>query len=333
MTELSESQLMSQAAWLYYQGGLNQQETATRLGTTRARVNKLLQQARESGIVSITIDPRDNGLLDVEDQIARTFGLQRCICTPALGLSDEHILRPPLDEFPRRAVGSVAARLLWEQLSPQSELVVGTGWGRTLDHITRLIAGLHAPRTRFVSLMGSLTANRAFNPFEVVQALSRSTGGEGYFLPVPFIADSREDRDILMAQRTVSDVLDMARNTDLALISVGELTEGSLLRQSGMISAEELLELRAAGAVGDTNGIFFDSWGRPVDHELNARTMAVGFSELSRSHTVLLSAGGEKMHAATALLRSGIVKTLVIDGDTACRMVGRDHGMPGSWSV
>jgi DNA-binding transcriptional regulator LsrR (DeoR family) len=42
--------------------------------------------------------------------------------------------------------------------------------------------------------MGSLTANSAYNPFEVVHALARATGGEGFVLPVPFIADSVEDR-------------------------------------------------------------------------------------------------------------------------------------------
>ncbi|MFV0490609.1 MAG: sugar-binding transcriptional regulator [Pseudorhodobacter sp.] len=317
MTDSADAQLMSRAAWLYSLGGMNQEETAARLGMTRARVNRILQQARETGIVSITIDTRDNGMLELEDRIAAEFGLERCICTPALGLAEAVAREPALAEFPRRAVGSVAARLLREILSGQPEALIGTGWGRTLDQITRQIAGLSAQRARFVSLMGSLTANSAFNPFEVVQALARATGGEGYFLPVPFIADSAEDREILMSQRTVKDVLHMARNTDIAFISVGELTETSLLRQSGMISAGELCGLREAGAVGDTNGIFFGADGKPVAHDLNARTLAVGFAALGRSHTVLLSAGMEKSFATRALLRSGIIRTLIIDGDAA----------------
>lgn len=321
-----DTQLMSRAAWLYYLGGMNQEETAARLGTTRARVNKLLQQAREAGIVSITIDTRENGLMALEDRIVAEFGLERCICSPALGLEGDTATYPALADFPRRAVGSVAARLLREVLARKPDTLVGTGWGRTLNQITKQIAGLSAPQARFVSLMGSLTANSAFNPFEVVQALANATGGEGYFLPVPFIVDSPDDREVLMSQRSVQDVLQMARNPDIAFISVGELTEASLLRQSGMIREDELGSLREAGAVGDTNGIFFNAQGAPVNHQLNQRTLAVGFDDLARSHTVLLSAGTEKCVATHSLLRSGIIRTLIIDGDAAKALMGMVSG-------
>ncbi len=317
MKDIDDLQIMSRAAWLYYVGGLNQEETANRLGMTRARVNKLLQLAKEAGIVSISIDSRGNGLLEVEEALRARFNLERCICSPPLGLTRGSRLPGHLKDFPRRAVGSLAAALLRDQLARQPDSVIGTGWGRTLDQITRNMAGVRAPSARFVSLMGSLTANSAFNPFEVVQALARATGAEGYFLAVPFIANSAEDRDTLLAQTTVSAVLDMARRPDLAIISVGELTDESLLRQSGMISSSELSALRDAGAIGDTNGIFFGADGLPVDHDLNHRTLAVGFDSLRQSHCVLLSGGVEKAEATLALLHSGLVKTLIIDGDTA----------------
>ena len=87
MRETDDQQLMSRAAWLYHVGGLNQEETASRLGTTRARVNKLLQLAKDAGIVSVAIDTRGNGMMEVEDALRRRFNLERCICTPMLGLA------------------------------------------------------------------------------------------------------------------------------------------------------------------------------------------------------------------------------------------------------
>ena len=41
---LAVDELMARAAWLYHVGGLNQEAAAARLGVTRARVNKLLQE-------------------------------------------------------------------------------------------------------------------------------------------------------------------------------------------------------------------------------------------------------------------------------------------------
>jgi DNA-binding transcriptional regulator LsrR (DeoR family) len=320
MTDLSDLQLMTRAAWLYHVAGLNQEETSRRMGLTRARVNKLLQQARETGLVSITINDRDVGLLPVEEALRRAFSLDFCLATPALGLTGDSAT---LADIALRAVGTAGARYLRDRLAEKPDAIVGTGWGRTLAHLARQMSGVSTPRARFISLMGSLTANSSFNPFEVVQALAQATGGEGYFLPVPFIADTPEDRAVLLAQRVVARPLDLARHADIALISVGELTESSLLRTQGMITAEELADLRRAGAVGDTNGIFFDAEGRPVDHPLNARSIGAGFDDLARATTVLLSAGTGKTAATEALLRSGIIRGLVIDGDAALALAAR----------
>ncbi len=46
--------------------------------------------------------------------------------------------------------------------------------------MTLQLAGVRAPQARFISVMGSLTANSAYNPFEVVHMLARRTGGQGF---------------------------------------------------------------------------------------------------------------------------------------------------------
>ena len=179
------------------------------------------------------------------------------------------------------------------------------------------LSGAHNPKARFVSLMGSLTCNSASNPFEVVQALAARTGGEGHFLPVPFIADTQADRIVLMSQRSVAEALDLARSADLFLISVGELSETAFLRRQGMLSAEELASVRAQGAVADALGRLFDRAGAPVDHELARRTLALEFEHLRGRNVVLLAGGVQKVDSVRALLRTGVVRGLVIDGDAA----------------
>lgn len=321
MNEMSDRQLMTRAAWFYYVAGFNQETTSRRMGLTRARVNRLLGQARDAGVVSIMINDRDLGLLHVEETIQRAFGLDFCITTPALGLDEADMAgNETLSDLPLKAVGTAGARYLRQQLSDAPRSVVGTGWGRTLAHLSRQLSGTNSPKARFISLMGSLTANSAFNPFEVVQALAQATGGEGYFLPVPFVADSPEDREVLMAQRAVARPMELAKRADITLISVGELTETSLLRRQNMIAREELNELRAAGAVGDTNGLFIDSQGTTVEHPLNHRTIGAGVEDLTTMRTVLLSGGLQKVEATRAILRGRFVRGLIIDGDSAKRL-------------
>jgi DNA-binding transcriptional regulator LsrR (DeoR family) len=106
----------------------------------------------------------------------------------------------------------------------------------------------------------------------------------------------------------------------MAYISLGELREGSLLRDQGMITAAEMADLRALGAVGDTNGLFFDVRGRAVAHPLNLRTIALGLDDLRKIPTVALVAGRGKLLATRGFLASGIARGLIIDGDTAIEL-------------
>lgn len=312
--------VMIRAAWLYHVGGLTQEEVARRLGVHRSRIVRLLAEARERGLVSVTIHHELIRDLDVEDAIASRFGLDFCLVTPAMGFESadgEPKLAAIQEMIARRAVGSAAANFLKGKLAAGRPITVGVSWGRTLEQMTLHLSGVTNPQARFVSLMGSLTRNSASNPFEVVQALAGRTGGEGYFLPVPFIADTEADRSVLMSQRSVAEALAVAQAADLYLISVGELQETSFLRMQSMLTDAELRSVRSKGAVADSLGRLFARDGAQVEHELAHRTLALEFERLRDRDVVLLAGGLQKVAAVQALLRSGVVRGLIIDGDAA----------------
>ena len=311
--------LIVRAAWLYHLVGKTQEEVAAHLGVHRSRVVRLLAEARERGLVSVSIHHESVRDLEIEHAIAARFGLDFCVATLPTGLpaAQHAAVAAAQGLIARRAVGSAGASLLRGRLAQGRRLTVGVSWGRTLEQVALQLTGVRNPEACFVSLMGSLTHNAASNTFEVVQAFAARTGGAGHFLPVPFIADSVSDRAVLLSQRIVAAALDLARNADLYLISVGELTETSLLRQQGMISAEELAELHRLGAVCDTLGLFFDRAGRAIDHPVSRRALAVEFPHLIGREVVLLSAGIEKVTATAALLRTGVARGLIMDGDAA----------------
>lgn len=315
--------LRLRAAWLYYMAGLTQEEVARRLGLHRTRVVRLLAEARERGLVSVTIHHDSIRDHEAEQAIADRYGLDFCLATPPVGLTGEDAAVAETEGLiARRAVGSAAANFLRGKLLRGKPITVGVSWGRTLEQLALHLVGVRNEQARFVSLMGSLTRNSASNPFEVVQALAVRTGGEGYVLPVPFIADSAADRAVLLSQRTVTEALALAGAADLYIISVGELSEAALLRRQGMLSEAELRDMRACGAVCDTLGRLFDAEGRPVEHSFSGRTLAVDFDALRGRDVVLLAAGRTKAAATRALLRTGLVRGLILDGDLAALTAG-----------
>ncbi|TBW37680.1 sugar-binding transcriptional regulator [Siculibacillus lacustris] len=313
---------MVRAAWLYYVGGLNQEETAARLGLHRSRVNRLLSEARDKGLVSITIQSDLVRLLEVEHRLEAQFGLDFCVTTPPIGFERIGRRRETTAlqaAVARRAVGAAAAHFLKGKLE-KGPATIGVGWGRTLEQMAMQLTGVRNPEARFVSLMGSLDRNLASNSFEVIQLLAGRVGGQGHFLALPFVADTESDRDVFMSQRTVAGTLAVARAADLHMIGVGELAADAFLTERGMLSKEDLASLHAAGAVADTLGHFFDADGGEIDHPLSRRTLAIGLADLRETPVVLIAGGICKVRAITALLRSGVVDGLVIDGDTALEL-------------
>ncbi len=326
LNHASDDELIVRTAWLYHVAGLTQEEVARRVGLHRSRVNRLLAEARERGLVSVTIHHESGRELDAERTIAERFGLDFCLSTPAIGVEGDVATDPAALRMQgliaRRAVGTAGANFLRGKLG-DGPLKVGVSWGRTLEQVAQQLSGVRNPQALFVSLLGSLTRNSASNPFEVVQAFAARTGGEGHFLPVPFIADSAADRDVLLSQRSVAEALTLARSADLFLISAGELTDTAFLRTQSMVSAEELRDIRDRGAVCDTLGRLFDAGGREVRHELSGRTLAVDPEDLRGRRVVLVAGGLEKTEAIDGLLRAGLVAGLITDGDTALALASR----------
>ncbi len=148
---------------------------------------------------------------------------------------------------------------------------------------------------RFVSLLGSLTRHAAANPFDVIHRLTEITGAESYFMPAPFFADSIEDKQVLLGQRSLEAVFALARAAELVVVGIGEVGPHSHLLTSGMITAEEFAEVERAGAVGELLGPLrrratAARW-RPA---INDRALAVRLEDLPGRQVVAIAGGRDK---------------------------------------
>lgn len=310
----SEDDLLVQLAWLYYVGNLNQEEIALRLGVSRFKITRLLGRAREIGVVRISIDHATVATLELGEAVARRFGLIECLVTPPLGRLDD---RGSEEAAARRAVGIAAAAFLGRRLEETERLVVGLAWGRTIAALVDAMPMMRKAEARFVSLMGSLSRTARTNPFDCVQALAQRCGGEAYLLPAPFIADSEADYDVIMSQKLVQESLSLARQSDLIVASFGDASKNSFISTYDLVHPAEIEQLTRDGAVADMLGKFFDVRGGIVESALNRRTPGIAVEDMREREIVLLGAGVAKADALVALLRSGLVNRLIVDGDLA----------------
>ncbi len=312
----SELGLASRAAWLSYIGGYTQEDIAGRLGVSRVKVNRLIALAHRKGLVRVFVEGTAADCVALEDQIAEAFGLDFCSVAPDLGEVD----------LPLTALSAAGARFLLGALERPNVRVIGFGHGRTLAAVVDRLPRVPRADLKFVSLLGSLNRNAAANPFDVIHRLAGRVGGDSYFLPVPFFADSIEDKAVLAAQRSVKDVVALAHHADLVVVGIGELSAEAHLLASGMITASEFEALAKEGAVGEVLGHFFAADGRSVAVDVNQRALGLAPDELRGKEIVGIAGGRGKARAIGAVLASGLLTGLITDEATARRLVQRQLG-------
>lgn len=317
-SEQRTEDLAVQVAWLSYIGGLTQAEIAKRLFLSRAKVHRLITEAHQAGYVHVFIDRAPERLITLEDSIREQFGLVQCVVVP-------NVEAPGARKGNVKAVASAAARYIHGRVTSGEVKSLGVSWGRSLSEIAKALPRGNFPDLSLVSLMGSLTLQAAINPFDVIYRLSDTTGGQGFFLPAPFIADSVEDKRVLMAQRSVQDALDRARGVDLCCLGIGAINdEQPMFAESmGLLSTRDRDVLQAAGAEGELVGQFLDAQGRLVDNPLNQRTIGLSLDELRSLDVLGVAGGAHKATAITAVLHSGVLKRLIIDETAANAIVSR----------
>ena len=310
MPELEQS-LAIRAAWLHYVGGLTQADVAKKLGLPSLKAHRLIARAVADGAVKVSIDGDIVECIELEAALCQRYGLAICRVAPDLGE----------EGLPLRTLGMAGAAFIRDRLDYGDDTAIGIGHGRTLAAAVRALPRLETRGRRFVSLLGGLTRNFSANPHDVMHLLAEKTGAHAYVMPVPFFANTAEDREVLLAQRGVREIFEMAQAAPLKFVGIGTVDSETQLVASGMIAQSEIGEVARAGGVGEMLGQFFDTDGRHLETTLSHRTLAAALSEGDDSQIVALAGGPDKVPAIRAVLLSGWLAGIITDETTARALV------------
>ncbi len=301
-----EEQLATRAAWLYFVAGLTQAQIGKKLGINRTRINRLLAQARDQGLVQINITGRLAECVALEEKLKHCYGLSEATVVPT----------PPDQSLIPQVIATAAGAALAERL--MDGMSVGIGWGRTLRLSIQSVPRRSYRNLSVVSLLGGLTRGSAMNPHETASHLADLIDAQCYYIAAPALTDTEATRDVLMAQPMLREVFDKGEKVDLAFLSVGELTQTSTMARVGLVSRADVDGLLAAGAVGDICAHWIDSQGRLVDHPLNSRVVALSPEKLRYISCVVIASGGKaKTPVLRGVLKGRMCNVLITDEQTA----------------
>jgi DNA-binding transcriptional regulator LsrR (DeoR family) len=190
--------------------------------------------------------------LELEGELRRVCGLRDAVVVPT---PEDPALVPVL-------LGRAAGEFVSRHLQTHRMRGIGVGWGATLREAIRFVKAGARPDLVVNSIMGGLTRGLEINTFETASALAGRLGARCSYLAAPLYAGSEKSRDTLVSQDVFRESFDAMAANDVALLSVGDLSERSLLIRYGLPKDVTIASLRRAGAVGDIVGQFLDASGK-----------------------------------------------------------------------
>ena len=293
---------------MHFQEGITQAEIAKLTRLSHAKVNRLIKQGREMGMVEISIRSPFQALFDLEARFKAATGLETVRITPSASANPETILQQ---------VGAAASNLLLETLQDGDTICVTGGKG-----VSAVVEALSAGRTYNVEVVpatGLVQGKHYTDVNHVATQMAERLGGRAFLIHAPLFAESTKEKKMLMAMKSVAEVLDRARRARVAVVGIGSiLTSDSSYYDLHPGSRDDRAEIKRSGAAGELLAHLIDRDGKLCDYELNARLVAMGPGELDAIPvTIGVAAGPNKVAPICAALRGGHLKALVVDEATA----------------
>lgn len=301
-----------EVAKMYYLDGINQSRIAKTLGISTSSVSRMLNQARETGLVTVAInDPREGvgRREDLEEALAARFCLESAYVAAH---------RPGV--APMDLVARLAAEVVNGRLSQVSS--IGLSWGRTVSAFAHCF---ERPRSMTPLDIYPLSGGMSVKDSDVsgnasVQALARRCGGKAHRIDAPVIVSSAQVCAAMLAEPIVLEALRDAASCELAVVGIGSMGVhwSATLSLASVLSPAEMAEVRAAGIAGDVCGRTLNDDGEAVRTSVDDHLIGLTLDELRDIPEVIgIAAGAEKSRGVAGILRSGIVQSVVVDEQLA----------------
>jgi DNA-binding transcriptional regulator LsrR (DeoR family) len=308
---LVESVMVARAARRYYFENRSKIQIAEDLGISRFKVAQLLDLARASGLVTITISSPGSVNVELGEQLCQHFGLRR----GRVVNTSQHD-----DNLVREQLGASAAELLREIASPDD--VLGIGWARTVLAMANSLDNLRVKQV--VQLTGVLNRpDVEVSGTELVRDVAHRAHAEAFVFYAPMIVSDPAAARGLRRQEQFARAFSSFDSVTKAVVGIGGWDPPSSTLHDALTPPEQEL-LRRSGVQADLSGVLLDGEGRATETPLGERIVGISAAQLRRVPDVIgIAYGVEKVCAAHAAIRGGYIQSLVTNTEFAERLLAR----------
>lgn len=301
-----EDSLIVKTAWYYYIENMTQQKISDKLGISRMKVIKLLDKAKQTGVIQFKISQERSQQLMIEQKLTTRWNLKDTFVVPT----------PPREANLNETIAQAAAMYMGDRLT--ENMFINMGYGDTPSRVLNHLATIAETPISVVSLTGGVS-------YYLPNIRSNIFNAKLYLYPSPLIVSSKEMCKAMRDEPPIQEIARMVRLATMTVVGIGAMNEEATIINNGILNPNDFLYLSMQGAVGDILTHFIDKDGNPIHSDIEERLFSTPLGTLKNLNNVIgISGGPRKVEAIRAALKGEYLDVLITDEDTAAQLIVDD---------
>ncbi|MHB1276086.1 MAG: sugar-binding transcriptional regulator, partial [Candidatus Humimicrobiaceae bacterium] len=213
--QIDKNKFLYEISKLHYIDKISQKKLSKIYDVSTATISRSLKEAEDLNIVKIEVNDISGSKEKIEKDIERKYKLEKVLVSFTPNENEETI---------KNIIGKDAAMFIDKII--ESNMKIGIAWGSSIYEMVKFLKQKYLENLKVVDLIGSVgKLYNNVNASELARTFARNYNGENYFLNSLAILSNKRTRDLLLEEKETRDVLNMCKQLDMAIVSIGKVDQ------------------------------------------------------------------------------------------------------------